>query len=87
MTMLRKFLKAATMALLLLAVPSLLAAQERDARSADQVSLVGRISELWGDLAAWFAAEVVSSLPAETGGNESEGGCWIDPAGSCSHGG
>lgn len=87
MTMLRRFLKAATIALLLAAMPSLLGAQERVAHSSGQVSVLDRFSGLWGDLAAWFVGEVVSSPPAETGGNESEGGCYIDPAGSCFQGG
>lgn len=79
MSMLRRLLVAATMALMLLAVPSLLAAQEREVQSASQASVLSWFSGFWNDVTVWLVTAVGS--PKLTTDSFREGSCAVDPDG------
>jgi len=70
----RKILAVGALAMVLASVPTQLAAAERQASGAGQASLLGWLSRIWGDLATWITSESVT-----------DGGCWVDPSGGCSH--
>jgi hypothetical protein len=80
--MFKNALAAGAVAILLVCAPLALSAQEREARAAEQASVLGWLSGVWGDIAAWLAGKAVPGPSVESG----DGGCWIDPAG-CAQGG
>jgi len=85
MSMFRKVLAAAAVALLVLTfVPSHLAAEERETRTEVRVSasVLGWLSQTWSGLVARFAGTLVPpppSWPMPT----TDGSCTIDPDGRC----
>lgn len=79
----RKALTASAVAILLVCIPSQLAAVEKEAPSADQVSMLAWFSSVWSDLAAWFAGdEVPPPPPPETPSqSDTDNGHVLDPHG------
>jgi hypothetical protein len=84
--MFKKALAASAAAMLLVCAPLALSAQEKEARVAEQVSVVGWLAGVWGDLAAWLAGTVEPAPTAETESASTDGSCYVDPNG-CPHGG
>ena len=85
MTMFRRVLTASAVAIVLVSVPSHLAAQERAAPSEVRVTLFGWISSMWSDFADWLAGEVAPAPPQPEwlSQNETDSGCVVDPHGGC----
>jgi hypothetical protein len=83
--MFQRVLAASAVAILLVCAPVGLSAQEKEARGAEQASVLGWFAGAWGDLAAWLAG-IVPAPPAGTKGASSDGSCYVDPNG-CPHSG
>ena len=75
--MFQKAFAASAVALLLMAAPMVLAAQEKEVHAAEQVSVLGWFSGIWSDIAAWFASQAVPP-PVDS---FREGSCSLDPDG------
>ena len=69
-------------AFLLLGTPLHLAAQEKESRAADQVSLIEWFTSLWSDLATWLGEGVAPQQPDPPTTNL-DNGCAVDPHGGC----
>ena len=78
-----KILTASAVAILLLCAPLQVAAQEREAPSADHVSVLEWFTGLLSDLATWFSGEVKPPLPEPPSESQGDNGCIIDPHGGC----
>ena len=73
--MFRKVLAVGALAIVLASVPAQLAAAEKEVPGPGQATILRWLTGIWGELATWV-----------TTGAETDSGCWIDPAGGCSHG-
>jgi hypothetical protein len=79
---LRNVLTASALALVLAAVPTHLAAQEREETPATRAAAHDWLATLWTELAALFATATSPTSPGP-GGPSTQGGCSIDPWGTC----
>lgn len=82
----QRVLAACVVALLLVCMPMGVAAQEKDARAAEQASVLDWFAGIWGGLAAWLTGAGVAAPPTSSSGAHGDTGCLIDPDG-CPHGG
>lgn len=82
LSLVRNVLSASVVAILLLAAPVQLAAQERESPTASRASMNEWFSSLWTDLTGWLTSGVVPR-PAPPSQSTPDNGCAIDPNGGC----
>ena len=83
MTILRKICTASVLAIALASVPMHLAAQEKEATPEARTQVLGWISSIWSDFAAWLAQKVVPPPPPDPAAATTDGSCAVDPNGRC----